>query len=403
MHAENILKNEVYVFDSALPGFQELVSAIPANQRIIILDASSDGVQQLMRALANEFDLDAIHIFSHGSVGSITLGTAILNQASLGGYTEALAQIGSALNDSGDLLLYGCNVAQGDAGSQFMNSLAQFTGADVAASNDPTGAAALGGDWVLEQATGPIETALPVPGEYSGLLGIPASSPAYDLATFSGLAGLSLASYIHDVPGITAAVAATGWTYSNTEWVRAPNPYAAGTIDAQAIQATRTINGKSEMAISFEGTANGTDWWTDFSPWGFSAYWEALRPTVEKWIHDGIRGGYSKFYLTGHSLGGAAAQIGMLDMVLPREIDIWEPTSVFSSTLVPIPLKVGNRFGAGFSASELAYLKDHLAGATFGAPSISIDPPSKLPTVEDFQINTAYPDLAFFKNNLLNP
>jgi len=34
-------------------------------------------------------------------------------------------------------LLYGCNVAQGEAGVRFIDRLAHYTGADVAASDDP--------------------------------------------------------------------------------------------------------------------------------------------------------------------------------------------------------------------------------------------------------------------------
>ncbi|MBQ4783340.1 DUF4347 domain-containing protein, partial [Pectobacterium versatile] len=57
-----------------------------------------------------------------------------------------LATLGAALTESGDLLLYGCEVAQ-SSGQSFVSLLAQITGADIAASNDTTG---LGGDWDLE-------------------------------------------------------------------------------------------------------------------------------------------------------------------------------------------------------------------------------------------------------------
>ena len=65
--------------------------------------------------------------------------------------------IGRALTDSGDILLYGCNVAAGDAGQSFIEALAQYTRADIAASTDLTGASSLRGDWVLEASTNPIE------------------------------------------------------------------------------------------------------------------------------------------------------------------------------------------------------------------------------------------------------
>jgi Domain of unknown function (DUF4347)/Lipase (class 3) len=77
-------------------------------------------------------------------------------------YQLQLDNIGHALTDSGDLLLYGCNVGAGATGQQFVETLAQMTGADVAASDDVTGGVAVGGDWVLESATGPIESVVPI-------------------------------------------------------------------------------------------------------------------------------------------------------------------------------------------------------------------------------------------------
>ena len=59
-------------------------------------------------------------------------------------------------------MLYGCNVGTGAIGQQFVESLAQLTGADVAASDDVTGGVVAGGDWALESTTGPIESAVPV-------------------------------------------------------------------------------------------------------------------------------------------------------------------------------------------------------------------------------------------------
>jgi Domain of unknown function (DUF4347)/Beta-propeller repeat len=48
----------------------------------------------------------------------------------------------------------------GDLGRAFVQSLSQLTGADVAASEDLTGNAALGGNWTLEVTTGAIESSL---------------------------------------------------------------------------------------------------------------------------------------------------------------------------------------------------------------------------------------------------
>lgn len=58
-----------------------------------------------------------------------------------------------------DILLYGCDIAQGEAGQALVTELARLTGADIAASTNTTGSAEQGGDWVLERQTERIEAA----------------------------------------------------------------------------------------------------------------------------------------------------------------------------------------------------------------------------------------------------
>ncbi|HBY80779.1 MAG TPA: hypothetical protein DEG47_28065, partial [Cyanobacteria bacterium UBA11148] len=52
------------------------------------------------------------------------------------------------------LLIYGCNVAAGDAGAEFIQKLHQLTGVQIAASAKRTGNTQQGGDWELEVRTG---------------------------------------------------------------------------------------------------------------------------------------------------------------------------------------------------------------------------------------------------------
>ena len=56
-----------------------------------------------------------------------------------------------SLSTTGDISLFGCNVASGVTGQSFVNQLHQSTGADIAASDDLTG---VGGDWTLEVQAG---------------------------------------------------------------------------------------------------------------------------------------------------------------------------------------------------------------------------------------------------------
>ncbi|MDD1615631.1 MAG: hypothetical protein CG439_721, partial [Methylococcaceae bacterium NSP1-2] len=150
--------NSLIIIDSQVTDWQSLVGNVSPDTIILILDPTRDGISQIAELVANYSNLDAIHIISHGSTGSLLLGSSTLDSGNIADYASQLTSIGNALSDSGDILLYGCNVAEGDIGQQFIEQLGMLTGADVAASNDLTGNAALGGDWVLEASAGTIES-----------------------------------------------------------------------------------------------------------------------------------------------------------------------------------------------------------------------------------------------------
>ncbi|MCH1486650.1 MAG: DUF4347 domain-containing protein, partial [Alphaproteobacteria bacterium] len=97
---------------------------------------------------------DEIHIFGHGTAGEARLGTASLSLETLTTHSGTLAVLKDTLTEDGDILLYGCNIAAGEDGEAFIEELAELTAADIAASDDITGAS---GDWELEVNTGPIE------------------------------------------------------------------------------------------------------------------------------------------------------------------------------------------------------------------------------------------------------
>jgi|GEM_PF-3431786 len=148
---------QVIFIDSRVQDIGSLLAGFAADAEVHVLDAGQDGLTQINQVLAGRSGLDAIHLIGHGSAGSATLGSTSLTNVNLGLYQSQLAELGGHLTASGDLLLYGCNVAQGADGQAFIEQIAQLTGADVAASTDLTGAAVLGGDWVLEDNTGVID------------------------------------------------------------------------------------------------------------------------------------------------------------------------------------------------------------------------------------------------------
>ncbi|WP_316346829.1 DUF4347 domain-containing protein [Desulfuromonas acetoxidans] len=167
---------ELIVVDSTLTDYQQLVDDLMADTdsadgtryELHLIDGSTDGFAQVSQLLSNYQNVDAVHLFTHGSEGQLTLGQSSLAADQLDNSADQFTSWSASLTDNADILLYGCNVADGDLGIDFMTTLSELTGADVAASDDATGA---GGDWDLEQKTGVIETRSLSAEDYQSRLG----------------------------------------------------------------------------------------------------------------------------------------------------------------------------------------------------------------------------------------
>ena len=146
-------KNIVFI-DTAVKDYQQLAAGVISGDKIVLLDPKQNEIEQISRFLATEKGVESIHIVSHGSVGSLQLGNTQLNINNLNSYNQDLGDWRNALAPGGDILLYGCDVASGKTGQDFVQQLAGVTRANVEASVDLTGSKALGGNWQLEYSTG---------------------------------------------------------------------------------------------------------------------------------------------------------------------------------------------------------------------------------------------------------
>ncbi|MEZ2315836.1 MAG: DUF4347 domain-containing protein, partial [Microcoleus sp.] len=168
------MNKQIIFVDPSVRDYQSLIQNIDRAQ-IIILDDKVSGIAQITNALANQKDIEALHILSHGSPGSLNLSTETLNISNLEKFSTQLQQWGKSLTQSADILLYGCEIGACETGKNFLKRLSEITGADIAASANPTGSAELGGDWELEIQTGAIEATVPFNPNtlktYSGVLG----------------------------------------------------------------------------------------------------------------------------------------------------------------------------------------------------------------------------------------
>ncbi len=154
----NSATNLVFI-DTAVANFSSLLAGLSPNTEAIVLDPTQDGISQITNFLAQRSGIiDSIQILGHGAAGMLQLGATSLTADNLDQYQSALSTWFTPQADKKpDLVIYGCDVASGEIGANFIQQLSQITGADVAASVDLTGSATKGGNWILEKATGIIE------------------------------------------------------------------------------------------------------------------------------------------------------------------------------------------------------------------------------------------------------
>lgn len=145
--------------DAAVADSQTLMLGAMPGVEVILLDSTQDGIAQITSALQGRSDLESVQIFAHGASGSLRLGTTQLNTETLESYASQLQQWRSAFTETGDMLLFGCDLAAN--GTELIDRLSQLTGTDVAASTNLTGNAP-GADWNLEAQIGTVtaQTAL---------------------------------------------------------------------------------------------------------------------------------------------------------------------------------------------------------------------------------------------------
>ena len=156
-------QKELVFIDAGAPNYQQLVQDLMKAQaegrpiEVVVLESGRDGIEQITEAMAERGDVNAVHIVSHGSDGSLMLGNTKLSAYNLEKYRDAIASWQGSLAEGADLLIYGCDFAGSAQGREMVETLSSLTGADVAASTDTTGNTQLGGDWDLEYEAGEIE------------------------------------------------------------------------------------------------------------------------------------------------------------------------------------------------------------------------------------------------------
>jgi uncharacterized protein DUF4347/polymorphic membrane protein len=133
-----------------------IVDDLPWHADVVYLPEGDDAIGRITQYLARRRDINTVRIITHGGPGHLFLNGETVDEAWLRRRRERIESWGKALSQDADILLYACRTAENPEGRRLVRTLAEFTGADVAASTK-----ALGGEennWILDYRRGDIET-----------------------------------------------------------------------------------------------------------------------------------------------------------------------------------------------------------------------------------------------------
>ncbi|TYQ31277.1 DUF4347 domain-containing protein [Pseudanabaena sp. UWO310] len=159
LNATNIQQGWNFVFiDSTVKNYQTLLDGTNGGSSVTVINPNQYGIQKVTETLASVTGANSLHIVSEGDVGNFWLGKDFVSTENIAKYANDLQAWKTALSPAANILLYACNLANGENGAALVQAVKNYTGREVAASTDLTGSSKLGGNWNLEYQTGKLNT-----------------------------------------------------------------------------------------------------------------------------------------------------------------------------------------------------------------------------------------------------
>ncbi|MEM8777705.1 MAG: DUF4347 domain-containing protein [Cyanobacteria bacterium P01_G01_bin.49] len=150
---QNVDQMRLVVIDPQVESPQQLIAGLAEGTTLLLLDSQQDSIEQITAALKKQPNITSLHLVCHGSPGYLYLGNTHLSLATLEGYATHLKQW---VNTAASVFIYGCQVAAGKAGKQFLQRWHQLTRMATAASSQHVGSSAKGGNWHLDYHLGEV-------------------------------------------------------------------------------------------------------------------------------------------------------------------------------------------------------------------------------------------------------
>ena len=146
------------IIDSSVDNIEILKAGLKPGAEVVVLHPQLNGIEQITTLVSRRKDLQKVHLISHGSPGSLKLGDSELNLSNINNYSAEIQTWFASSSDRISFLIYGCQVAFGEEGSNFVQKLHELTGADLAAATKIVGSPNDGGVWELDYEIGTINS-----------------------------------------------------------------------------------------------------------------------------------------------------------------------------------------------------------------------------------------------------
>ena len=233
-----------------------LIATIPVDELkgslVVSIDGNRDVVSQITTALKGLANVPVLRIISHGNDGVLYFGNQAFDSKDLSANAMQVASWGSSLTADADILLYGCSIANTDAGKAFVEQFASITQADIAASTNLTGK---GGDEVLEFHVGQVSNSL-----FASAIDYESANLSLELGdsfdtaiALTAQQGSTVASYDGV---INPALEADFYTYTAT--ATGVVNFAMAAINNSGVDSILTIYNSNEVQIARNDDSNGT-------------------------------------------------------------------------------------------------------------------------------------------------
>ncbi|WP_193171103.1 DUF4347 domain-containing protein, partial [Nisaea nitritireducens] len=144
---DNNPEQSILFVDPEVPFQEALIAGLRPGFDVVHLPSTADALTTIALHMLGRRNVPALHVLSHGESGAIRLSGHNVGLSDITARPELVDAICDALAEDAEIVLYGCSVAHGQAGRNFVDGLSDLLNRSIVASEHMVGARELGGAW----------------------------------------------------------------------------------------------------------------------------------------------------------------------------------------------------------------------------------------------------------------